>query len=310
MMKKTSVSLFTLALIVVLVSACNDANGLKTGAHTGGQTVGSDTGGRAGNGGMSAGGATGAGGEPGGSGGNIVCPPCLPPDCPYGQLPVVGCGCAQCAPPPGDANAGTASTCTVSPSNVDIEFRSTCASFVPPLGGSEIVFVERTVSGPVSDPKIAHRFRSTASCGFDVVLTLPNLQLAVDSQPYQLSQWWESGSGPTRLVAAVLRRALPGPILLGAAAVEKVDLLNMLISPLKVTLNGPTCTAARHAGENSQVLENSSVPLTCSDDSAGPSLRLCQSSTSAYRMVAYQGSADSTQLPALFGDSTFLVPMN
>jgi hypothetical protein len=198
----------------------------------------------------------------------------------------------------------------VSPSNVNIEFQPTCASFVPPLGGSEIVFVERTVSGPPSDPRIAHRFRSTASCGFDVVLTLPNLQLTADSQPYQLSQWWESGAGPTRLVAAVLRRSFSGPILLGTAAVGKVDLLNMLISPLKVTLNGPVCTAARHAGENSQVLENSSTPLTCSDDGAGPSLRLCQSSTSTYRMVAYQGTTDSTQIPAVFGDSAFLVPMN
>jgi hypothetical protein len=72
-------------------------------------------------------------------------------------------------------------------------------------------------------PGVKCILRNLSCAGFDVVITLPNLQLAVDSQPYQLSLVWVMGSAP---------------------------------------------------------------------------------------MVAYQGTGDSTQLPAVFGDSTFLRPMN
>lgn len=92
MMKQTSVTLFTL----VLIASCDGTNGLGAGSHTGGQP-GTGVGGA---GGTSAAGTGGAGDQAGGSGGSSICPPCALIDCPYGEEPVVGCGCVQCALPP------------------------------------------------------------------------------------------------------------------------------------------------------------------------------------------------------------------
>ena len=53
---------------------------------------------------------------------------------------------------------------------------------------------------------------------------------------------------------------------------------------------------------------NLQLAVDSTDDSAGPSLRLCLAAASTYRMVAYQGTPDSTTLPAVFGLSDFLGP--
>lgn len=109
------------------------------------------------------------------------------------------------------------------------------------------------------------------------------------------------------LLAIVLRRSLSGPVLLGVAAPGSVDEFNFLVSPLAVTMNGPVCTDPAQAGNTSQILENNDGPLSCEDEAGGYALRLCHDGDSVYRMVAYRGSPDSTELPAVFGASDLLV---
>jgi len=205
----------------------------------------------------------------------------------------------------------TASSCSALPVNPSIVFQGTCSSYTPSLGNSEVVFVGRTTTGPSGNQVVAHRFRSTASCGFDLVISLPNLQFTADDQPYQMSQWWSesANSGEVGLLAVVLRRSQAGAVLLGVAAPGSVDEFNFLVSPFAVTLAGPVCTDPAQAGNTSQILENNGAPLSCEDEAGEYALRLCQDGDSAYRMVVYWGSPDSTGLPAIFGASDLLLPL-
>jgi hypothetical protein len=206
----------------------------------------------------------------------------------------------------------TATTCSILPVDPSIAFQETCSSFIPPLGNEEVVFVGQTTSGPPGNQVVAHRFRATASCGFDFVVSLPNLQFAADNQPYQMSEWWSqsANTGEVGLLAVVLRRSQPGAVLLGVAVPGSADQLNFLVSPLAVTMNGPVCTDPAQAGDTSQILEDNDAPLSCEDEAGGDALRLCHDGDSAYRLVAYRGSPDSTALPAVFGASDLLVPLD
>jgi hypothetical protein len=98
-------------------------------------------------------------------------------------------------------------------------------------------------------------------------------------------------------------------VLLGVAAPGSVDEFNFLVSPHAVTLDGPFCTDPAQAG-TSQILENNGARLSCEDEAGGRALRLCQDGDSAYRMVVYWGSPDSTGLPAVFGASDLLLPLD
>lgn len=204
----------------------------------------------------------------------------------------------------------TASTCSLLPANPTIAFTRTCSAFVPPLANTEIVFVDQTITGPPGNRVVAQRFRATASCGFEVVFSLPNLELAVDSQPYQMSQWWLQSGGRLEILVAVLRRSFSGPVLLAVAAPESADKLNLLVSPLAVTLHGPVCTDPAQAGSTSQVLESKGAPLRCEDEDRESSLRLCHDGDSAYRMIAYRGAPDSTAVPIVFGASDLLLTID
>jgi hypothetical protein len=206
----------------------------------------------------------------------------------------------------------TASSCSALPVNPSIVFQGTCSSYTPSLGNSEVVFVSQTTTGPSGNQVVAHRFRSTASCGFDVVISLPNLQFTADDQPYQMSQWWSenANSGEVGLLAVVLRRSQAGSVLLGVAAPGSVDEFNFLVSPVAVTLDGPICTDPAQAGNTSQTLENNGALLSCEDEAGGHVLRLCQDGDSAFRMVVYWGSPDYTGLPAVFGASDLLLPLD
>ena len=209
-------------------------------------------------------------------------------------------------------NLPTTSSCSFSPADATIAVQITCSSFIPALAPYEVVFVDSTDTGPAGNQVVAHRFRATAACGFDVVISLPNLQFAADDQPYQMSVWWlqSANTGAVNLLAIVIRRPLSGPVLLGVAASGSTDLLNFLISPLAVTLDGPACTDPAQAGNTSQILDNNGAPLSCEDEAGGHSLRLCQDVSSTYRMVAYRGSPDSTEPAGVFGASDLLVPIN
>jgi hypothetical protein len=99
-------------------------------------------------------------------------------------------------------------------------------------------------------------------------------------------------------------------VLLGVAVPGSADQLNFLVSPLAVTMNGPVCTDPAQAGNTSQILEDNDAPLSCEDEAGGYALRLCHDGDSAYRLVAYRGSPDSTALPAVFGASDLLVPLD
>ena len=206
----------------------------------------------------------------------------------------------------------TATTCSAVPVDPSIALQETCSSFIPPLGNEEVVFVGQTTSGPPGNQVVAHRFRATASCGFDFVVSLPNLQFVADNQPYQMSEWWSqsANTGEVGLLAVVLRRSQPGAVLLGVAVSGSADQLNFLVSPLAATMNGPACTDPAQAGDTSQILEDNDAPLSCEDEAGGYALRLCHDGDSAYRLVAYRGSPDSTALPAVFGASDLLVPLD
>jgi hypothetical protein len=203
----------------------------------------------------------------------------------------------------------TTSSCSFLPADPSIATQITCSSFIPALAPYQIVFVEQTTSGPPGNQVVAHRFRATAACGFDVVISLPNLKFAADDQPYQMSVWWLQSAGKVSLLAIAIRRSLSGPVLLGVAAPESADLLNFLVSPLAVTLNGPACTDPAQAGNTSQILEDNDAALSCDDEADVYALRLCHDGNSAYRMVAYHGLPDSADLPAVFGASDSLVPL-
>jgi hypothetical protein len=209
-------------------------------------------------------------------------------------------------------NPPTTSSCSFSPADATIAVQITCSSFIPALAPYEVVFVDSTVGGPAGSQVVAHRFRATAACGFDVVISLPNLQFAADDQPYQMSVWWlqSANTGAVDLLAIVMRRSLSGPVLLGVAASGSTDLLNFLVSPLAVTLDGPACTDPAQAGNTGQIIDNNNAPLSCEDEAGGHSLRLCQDGSSTFRMVAYRGSPDSTDLAGVFGASDLLVPIN
>lgn len=86
--------------------------------------------------------------------------------------------------------------------------------------------------------------------------------------------------------------------------------LNSLVRPLAVTLNGPACTDPARANSTSQILESNGTPLSCEDEAGRYALRLCRDGTSAYRMVAYSGSPDSTALPIVFGARDLLSPLD
>jgi hypothetical protein len=131
-----------------------------------------------------------------------------------------------------------------------IALQITCSSFVPALAPYDVVFVDSAITGPAGSRVVSHRFRATGSCGFDVVISLPNLQFAADDQPYQMSVWWSQSmnTGAVDLLAIVLRRSGSWDALLAVAAPGSVDLLNFLVSPLAVTLDGPVCTDPAQAG--------------------------------------------------------------
>lgn len=201
----------------------------------------------------------------------------------------------------------TTSSCSFLPVDPSIEFQPTCSSFTPILGPMEVVLVEQSIIGSVGNRSVLHRFRATAACGFDAVVSLPNLRFASSNQPYQMSTWWSSNGVSTGLLAIVLRRTLPGDVLLAVAVPGSLDLLNSLVSPLAVTMHGPTCTDPAQANKTSQILESGGTPLSCEDQDGGYALRFCSDRVSASTtMVAYRGLPDTTALPAVFGASNML----
>jgi len=64
------------------------------------------------------------------------------------------------------------------------------------------------------------------------------------------------------------------------------------------------------AGNTARILEINDAPLSCADEAGGNALRLCHDGDQAYRMVAYPGSPDSTELAVVFGASDGLVPLD
>ncbi len=198
-------------------------------------------------------------------------------------------------------------TCENSPVPPVLGVEQTCNAYVPAIGSVNLTFVSMTSSGPAGAPVNAYRFRAQLACGFDLVMSLPGLSFATDSQPYELSEWWLQGGGSTGMGAAILRRSGDSKVLLAAAS--QASLLNFLTPPLTVEPAGPNCPDSTDAGRSKQILERNNVPLSCADDPQSPGswLRLCQDSAITYRMVAYaSGAADDP--PALFGASDVLTP--
>jgi hypothetical protein len=205
----------------------------------------------------------------------------------------------------------TTSSCSFSPAAPSIEFQATCASYRAGTleFGVQVALVELSISGPPGNRAVMHRFRSLSSCGYDMVITLPNLRLAVDDQPYDISKWWWSASdGGSALVAVVLWRGQPMVEALAVAVPGHVDELAFLIDPLVVSQRGPPCTAPAQTGNASQVLDKDGAPLSCEDEEGGVGLRLCQDDATTYRIVAYPGATDTTSAPAVFGLSALLLP--
>jgi hypothetical protein len=205
----------------------------------------------------------------------------------------------------GTAGADAAARCSASAPPI-IDFQKTCAAFVPALAPYEVTFVERTSVDAAGTRMMGHRFRtSSADCGFDVVISLPGLEFAADTTPYELSIWWIQGSVPLGMVALVLRRPdIRQPVLLGVASAGSASLMNNLVAPLAVTLNGPVCTEP--GGLARQVLERDGVPLTCADEASSLGLRLCNDGSTTYRMVDYPGRPGTEAVPAIFGASDLL----
>jgi hypothetical protein len=186
-----------------------------------------------------------------------------------------------------------------SPLAPTLDVEVTCASFVPALMPSEVVFVERTeVAGAQ-----AHRFRSTSDCGFDVVLTLPNLVFVADDAPYEMSTWWIQGSVPLGLLAVVLRRAGDPAPLLALAADDQLDLLNGLIAPLSIRLSGPPCGTA---GLVHPALLRDESPLPC--EVTGENV-ICDADDIAYLLTTYFALPGSTDVPAMLADADLVEPI-
>jgi hypothetical protein len=202
----------------------------------------------------------------------------------------------------------TASSCTYRPANPGIEFDPTCASYVPSLGDGELVHVEEEITGSPGDQVSHHRFRSTEACGFDVVIGLPNLRFVADDQPYHQSKWWLTDANGTSLIATVLWRSSPSEPLLAVATVGNVDVLNLLLAPRSVSLDGPDCTDPGQAGNRSQALEDNGGAVEC-DDEAGTSNRVCRDGDSVFRMLVYSGSPQSASPAAVIGAQDLLVPI-
>jgi hypothetical protein len=205
--------------------------------------------------------------------------------------------------PSAEGGSGGAS-CTDAPAPPSVDFEQTCDAFVPSLGPSQVTFVEQASVGGA----VAHRFRETLDCGFDVVISLPGAQFAADAQPYELSTWWIMGSVPTGLLVVVLRRPDDRSVLLGVATAGSVSQLNGLVDPLAVTLRGPLCDESAPYGPVRQVLEQDGVPLPCEDDSVSPGLLRCTDGTAAYRLIDYPGQPGSEVGPAVFGAADLLGP--
>jgi hypothetical protein len=211
------------------------------------------------------------------------------------------------ADPRGDGSAG-APSCPQVPPAPGIDFEPTCATFIPALSPTNVFFVERSSIVDGGTAMQAHRFRSLDPCGFDAVISLPGVAFAADADPYQLSTWWVSGGGSTGLLAVVLRRPGAGAVLLAVGLAASADLMNDLVAPLAVTLQGPACEDSSSDGRARQVLERSGVPLSCEDESGPSALRRCDDGSAAYRLVDYPGRPFADQRPAVFGALSLLAP--
>jgi hypothetical protein len=186
-----------------------------------------------------------------------------------------------------------------SPEPAIIDFERTCDSFIPSLAPTQATFVEKTIVGGMQ----AHRFRAADDCGFDLVLSLPQLEFVADSQPYELSTWWIQGNVPLGVLVAIVRRPGDPMPLLAVADAGSVDLLNGLLDPLAVSLNGPQCPAAMSLVQPQ--LTRDAAPLPCEDEA--PGLRVCHDGLVDYYLVDYAGPMDSLELPAVMGDAALLI---
>jgi hypothetical protein len=137
---------------------------------------------------------------------------------------------------------------------------------------------------------------------------LPNLHFLADDQPYHQSKWWLSDSSGRSLIATVLWRKQPADALLAVATHGNVDVLNLLLTPRSVTLDGPACTDPTRAG-SSQILKDNGAVVQCEDEPGILSTRLCHDGGSDFRMVAYSGKPDAGSLAAVLGSSSLLVPI-
>jgi hypothetical protein len=285
-------SRYAAVVLALVAAACGGA--VNGGAVNGG---GDGTGGTANVGGS--GGAVNVGGAGNGAGGNAG----------TGGTAGIGGSTGTGGSAAYDGGAGTGSgdagvNCSA-PAPPSIVFQKACAAFVPALMPYEVTFVERTSVDAAGTRMMAHRFRTSSTvCGFDVVISLPGLELAADAAPYELSTWWIQGSVPLGLLAVVLRRPGNRSVLLSVANAGSASLMNNLVAPLAVTLNGPVC--AKPGGLARQVLERAGVPLACADEAGFPGLRLCNDGSTTYRMVDYPGQPGTEDVPAIFGASDLL----
>ena len=188
-----------------------------------------------------------------------------------------------------------------SPPVPNLALEVTCSTFVPALAPSEVVFVEsRDVAG-----LRAHRFRSTSDCGFDVVLSLPNLEVLADDAPYEMSTWWVQGSAPLGLLAVVLRRTGDSTPLLAVAADGELTTLNLLLAPLSIAMSGPPCDAAGYLVH--PVLLRDDSPLPC-EEPAGDDV-ICHDGAIDYRLLSYLAAPDSGDVPAILGNADLVTPL-
>jgi hypothetical protein len=191
------------------------------------------------------------------------------------------------------------------PSPPTIDYERTCGAYIPSLGPTEVTFVE---GKPVQTPKgrmIAHRFRANQACGFDAVISLPDLTFTADASPYELRVWWMNANGAVSILAGLLLRPSSDAVLL-AASPSAVDRINALATPLALTLSGSACPDDA-GGLLEQILTRDTNPLSCTDEAGSPALRRCTDGARTYRMVAYAGTLDDP-MPGLFGAAELLAP--
>lgn len=207
----------------------------------------------------------------------------------------------------GGDDSQSAPLCTKVTTPPTITFERTCAGYTPSLGPTEVEFVELTQSTVAGETVFQHRFRATEACGFDAIVSMPEVRFLGDSAPYSMNTWWLSdASGTTSLVAIALRRAFDSPVLLGVATATWLDSLNSLVAPLAVELSDDGCLGSSNPDFRKPFITRNDAPLQCTDESNWRGLRLCQDDLSSFRVLNYLGVPGLNTHPAVFGDAELL----